>query len=216
MLIRRTSTTMALLLATVTMVRAQAASTDLCGTILLAPEVLPMAMLGIDYRQPLKASGGIPPYEWHLVEGALPDGLLLSADGELSGNPTRRERFSFTIVAIDAAGCTGERRHDMVVCFAMDLAPSSLPDGVLGALYDQELTALGAASPTMLRVVEGMLPPGLTIQWLGGIQSLLAGTPAFPGLFGFTLEGAEDGCVFRRAYEMNIAEEPVVASSGRY
>ncbi|MET0263939.1 MAG: LamG domain-containing protein [Rariglobus sp.] len=42
-------------------------------------------------RQPiaLQATGGCQPYTWSLAGGSLPDGLTLSADGVITGSPTR-------------------------------------------------------------------------------------------------------------------------------
>ena len=46
------------------------------------------AVVGQDYSQTLKAVGGSSPYRWDLKTGKLPDGLLLSDAGGITGVPT--------------------------------------------------------------------------------------------------------------------------------
>lgn len=50
---------------------------------------LPDATVGKAYSATVQAFGGMPPYEWAIVEGDLPDGLSLDPDtGEIYGTPT--------------------------------------------------------------------------------------------------------------------------------
>ena len=45
--------------------------------------------VGADYHQPLLARGGLPPYQWSLTAGKLPDGLqLYPGTGAIDGKPT--------------------------------------------------------------------------------------------------------------------------------
>jgi hypothetical protein len=52
----------------------------------------------------LQATGGLRPYTWTISAGALPDGLMLGADGAVAGTPTRAGGFSFTVQLADAGG----------------------------------------------------------------------------------------------------------------
>lgn len=52
----------------------------------------------------MAASGGQPPYTWTLGAGALPDGLVLGADGSVSGSPTSSGHFTFAVQAADSGG----------------------------------------------------------------------------------------------------------------
>lgn len=57
------------------------------------------------YSQTLQASGGVVPYRWGLVAGALPPGLGLNAStGVISGKPTTAGTWSFVVRVIDAGG----------------------------------------------------------------------------------------------------------------
>ena len=48
------------------------------------------------------AGGGSPPYTWHAT-GLLPPGLIMGANGSLSGTPTQAGSFSFSVTATDSA-----------------------------------------------------------------------------------------------------------------
>ncbi len=50
----------------------------------------------------LHATGLAPPFAWSVVEGNLPDGINLSADGCLCGRPTKPGTFDFTVKADDS------------------------------------------------------------------------------------------------------------------
>lgn len=62
------------------------------------------------------------------------------------------------------------------------IASSSLPDPVLGESYRADVVAVGGLRPYDVRLAEGALPPGLSLQ--GG---RLVGTPTELGRFSFTL-----------------------------
>jgi hypothetical protein len=62
------------------------------------------------------------------------------------------------------------------------IASSSLPDPVLGESYRADVVAVGGLRPYSVRLEEGALPPGLSLQ--GG---RLVGTPTELGRFSFTL-----------------------------
>ncbi|WP_312807738.1 Ig domain-containing protein [Comamonas sp.] len=55
------------------------------------------------YSQPLKVTGGLPPYTFS-VTGELPPGLALdTATGIISGTPTTTGTYSFSVMAMDSA-----------------------------------------------------------------------------------------------------------------
>ncbi|MEI5679504.1 MULTISPECIES: putative Ig domain-containing protein [unclassified Mesorhizobium] len=55
----------------------------------------------------LSASGGTASYEFAVTGGKLPKGIVLAADGALSGTPTEAGDFSATVTATDGLGFTG-------------------------------------------------------------------------------------------------------------
>ena len=67
---------------------------------------LPRAAPGRSYTTTLAATNievGWP-LLWDLTQGTLPQGLTLSESGVISGTPTKRGNYSFTIGVADAAG----------------------------------------------------------------------------------------------------------------
>jgi len=54
----------------------------------------------------LSATGGVQPYMWSISAGALPGGLSLSSDGNVTGTPASPGSFHFTVQVADAGGST--------------------------------------------------------------------------------------------------------------
>jgi hypothetical protein len=80
------------------------------------PESLPAARVRRVYDAQLSATGGIgAPYTFELSLGALPPGLTLSTSGGLTGTPSAKGAFMFTVRATDGAGNRGERAYTLVV-----------------------------------------------------------------------------------------------------
>lgn len=65
---------------------------------------LPVARVGKPYRARLEASGGIAPYTWRVVGGALPRGLSLRPNGGIDGVPRRTGRIEIVVSARDSLG----------------------------------------------------------------------------------------------------------------
>ena len=64
---------------------------------------LPGGPVDVAYLATLTASGGTPPYNWSVTDGSLPDGLILTDSGIISGTPTLADIFNFTVTVTDAA-----------------------------------------------------------------------------------------------------------------
>lgn len=69
----------------------------------IATTALPNGVLNSAYSASLDASGGTTPYTWSLASGALPAGLALSSNGEISGTPTTSGMSSFTVQVADSS-----------------------------------------------------------------------------------------------------------------
>jgi hypothetical protein len=79
---------------------AQSASSS--GALSIPVEGLPTASLWQQYTFRLPAAGGVGLYHWHLNGGALPAGLKLAEDGELSGTPQETGEFEFSLLLTDS------------------------------------------------------------------------------------------------------------------
>jgi hypothetical protein len=69
--------------------------------IMIANRELPKAQLWIPYLFRLGASGGIEPYHWALIAGALPRDVKLRDRGDLAGIPDESGQFEFTLLVTD-------------------------------------------------------------------------------------------------------------------
>ena len=67
---------------------------------------LKQATEGAAYTQKFDAQGGTTPYFWGVTSGALPPGLTLSTDGNLTGSPTSDGDFTFDLKALDNSPST--------------------------------------------------------------------------------------------------------------
>jgi large repetitive protein len=140
--------------------------------------------------QTLTAMGGIPPYTFTLMGGALPPGLGLSSAGVLSGTPTTAGSYTFTVKVTDAAGNSVVGTYTLTVAAqsVTITTPSPLPSGMATVQYPQQvLMASGGSPPYTFSVPANSLPSGLTLSSGGAIS----GTPTVTGTFTFTLTATD-------------------------
>jgi len=78
------------------------------------PETLPPAIIGVPYAQTLSATGGTGPYTYALTGGALPGGLALSG-ADITGTPTVATASAFDVEAADSLDSVGARSYTILV-----------------------------------------------------------------------------------------------------
>ena len=76
---------------------------DASGTI-ITNGPLPGGMIGTPYRQELTAMCSSPPCTWTVSAGVLPEGLILSTSGVISGLPATTGTANFSVKLTDADG----------------------------------------------------------------------------------------------------------------
>jgi hypothetical protein len=184
---------------------AQLVVTVVCPTIALAPTTLPAATINTAYPPVLTASPAGGNYSFAVTSGLLPAGLTLNSNGSFSGAPTQSGSFNFRVTATGWAagpgGCTGFRDYVLLVnCPAISLSPASLPNGTVGASYNQSVAASPAGTYSY-SVTSGALPGGVTLNPATGA---LTGTPAASGTFSFTLTAAVGSCTASQSYTVVI------------
>jgi hypothetical protein len=84
-------------------------------TIYVASLALPSATVGSAYNQALVVFGGSTPYRFTVVDGSLPSGMKLSADGVLAGVPATAGTYLFTVGITDANGVSITQSFRLVV-----------------------------------------------------------------------------------------------------
>ena len=76
------------------------------GNFIICSTCLPNGNTGKLYADQIVAQGGTGPYLWGISAGQVPPGLVLGATGEITGVPTTKGDFSFTVVADDSVSTT--------------------------------------------------------------------------------------------------------------
>jgi hypothetical protein len=132
----------------------------------------------------LSATGGVQPYAWSIVAGALPSGLTIGSDGTVSGTPTSAGSFNFTIQAADSGNSTATIPASVPIAAALSasLIPACATQcsvelgcvSVCGAFGEQS----GGVGPYSYALTSGQLPAGTSLSGLS-----LTGT--FVGLSGY-------------------------------
>jgi hypothetical protein len=125
-----------------------------------APVLFP-ANQNVAYSATISVSGGVSPFGWSVVSGALPAGLALSSStaslASISGTPTTLGHYTFTLQAVDADSRTA------TIALAMDVNAETgcLLQGQYAYLYsgywnNQTATAAGSLTVSSTGTVTGI------------------------------------------------------------
>ena len=151
---------------------------------------LPPGTVGVPYNQALSATGGQSPYNWWLPGGTstLPPGtsgnMNFTSDGvngTISGTPGTAGTFSFWVDVSDNASPPNMVNQMFSITITsgapgpLQITTTTLPDGIVGGTYNQQLDASGGQWPYHWSLTPGSLalPGGLNLS-NGGI---ISGTP---------------------------------------
>ena len=133
-------------------------------TLTIIRQKLPEAGLNLPYEVGLGTDAATGKVSWELVEGTLPSGLSLEAEGGvIRGTPESVGEYSFTIRARDSANQNDEHAFSLAVARGR-LVTESLPTAFAGAAYDASLRAEHMGDPLKWKVVSGSLPGGLSLD----------------------------------------------------
>ena len=145
---------------------------------ILTPE-LPSGEVGTFYINHITVTGGVPPYVSSLVSGALPAGLVLTINEFVNGTPTTLGTSVFTARVTDAASFSVTQTFTVnVIAGGLAITTSSLPTGIAGTPYQQQLAASGGGPPYVWSIESGALPTGLMLSSAGTITgtSIISGS----------------------------------------
>jgi outer membrane autotransporter protein len=178
-------------------------------TISIDPPSLPSGSAGVAYNAQLSSSGGIAPYSYTLLSGALPTGVSFTSAGTLSGIPRSDGNFSITLGATDSNGQTASRVYTFTITPAtVVLAPAPLAGGAVGTAYSQSLSSSGGIAPYTYAIVSGALPPGIAFSSAG----VFSGTPVTAGSYTVVVRSTDDaGYNATQSYTIVIANAVPVA-----
>lgn len=180
-------------------------------TLSLSPASIPGGSTGTPYSQTFSTSGGIAPYSYSMLTGALPTGITLSSGGLLSGTPIASGTSNFTVRSTDAHGQLVDSAYSLVIgAPTINLAPTTLGSMTQGVAYSQTLSASGGTAPYSYAVTSGTLPSGMTLS-PGG---LLSGVPTSAGASNFTITATDSlASTGSRAYGLTVAAPTPVAGN---
>jgi len=172
---------------------------------------------GVAYSDGPQAQGGLPPFTWSLVSGALPAGLTGPdpATGVISGTPepvcnATNATLEFQVVDDDAPPRSASRAGIGLAVnpATLEFKTATLPNGTVAVAYDQRIVAAGGAPPYVFSLTSGTLPIPLALSAGGRIT----GTPSFPGNSSFEVT-VTDACQDAAARDFNLSVNN--ASPGR-
>ena len=178
---------------------------------------LPQGRVGDSYSAVYAARGGVPPYQWSVAAGRLPDGLVLDPLlGAITGTARTAGTFEFTVAVTDSDGHVASGISSITVGASsgglMVTTPGKLPTAKVGAHYDVPLTAAGGPTPYLWSQVDGSLPDGLVL----GSEGRITGTPATPALASFTVrvtDGSKQSVTKNLSITVVASDMPPVVSS---
>ena len=156
---------------------------------------LPNGTVGTTYSSGVVANGGISPLQWSLAAGSLPAGLSLDPKGGvISGTPTTVGAANFTVQVMDNSSPPEKVTQQLSIAInpanpkQFTFGRTSLPDGRIGAAYDQTLSTVNGNGAVTITLASGTLPAGLSLSANGTIS----GTPLGPnGTSSFTLQATD-------------------------
>ena len=116
------------------------------NSLLVLTTSLPEVEAGSAYEATLQATGGTPPYRWTVVDGGLPDGLVLTADGVVSGTSSGGSPTTVVAAATDSSGRVA-RSGGLSVAFAADRRTVAARGGTVFVDVLGDSVSLFLASP---------------------------------------------------------------------
>ncbi len=176
----------------------------------LLTTALPDGVIGRDYFAQLRARGGVPPYRWSLVGGALPEGLTFDGRlGVIAGVPTQDGLFQLQVQLRDTQGTTITTRFTLrITTSPLYLVSGSCPVGYVGVPYECVFMAQGGHPPYTWSLVAGTLPDGLILEERGRIS----GVPTKAGVFLVHIRVSDQDDISDTAeFRFNIADGQLTA-----
>ncbi len=163
-------------------------ATSSCSIVVSSPLTLTCptgtAQVGVAYNSALVAMGGVAPYTFSIISGALPPGLSPnSSTGALTGTPTTAGTYNFTAQVLDSQGSTATSSCSIVVSSLTLSCPTGTAQ--VGVAYSSALTVAGGVPPYTFSITAGALPPVLSLNSSTGA---ITGTPTTAGTYNFTAQ----------------------------
>ncbi|MCL2293503.1 MAG: hypothetical protein FWC36_01345, partial [Spirochaetes bacterium] len=164
---------------------------------------LTCALRGSHISYQLSTAAGTCPFTW-AHSGTLPPGLTLGTSGVISGTPTTRGTFDFSVTVTGYTGVpSAPVSASVFIAEPVIISPVSLPVAVVGTAYNQTITITGD-TPTVN--VTGLSTGGLSWSWNAGMGTgTISGTPTTAGNITFTISASTEWDSDAREFTITIA-----------
>jgi hypothetical protein len=165
------------------------------------------------YAAAVETSGGMPPYRWSVMAGALPMGIGLDpVTGTLTGSASAKGDYPFTIRVTDAAGASVTR--PLAVHVAKSIPPVAIVTGVIPnpvsrVAYATALEATGGLGTYAWAITGGALPLGLSLS----VDGTVSGTTTQKGVSTVVItafDAADSARFASRTYAVTVVDREVV------
>ena len=149
------------------------------SAIVVSPNTLPTLIAGTPVNQSLSSTGGTAPYTYSLASGSFPLGVSLSGTGVLSGTPTQRGLYSFSVRSQDSVGAFSVKSYSGSVQNPSLSLATPIVTLAAGVPASAQLATNGGLSPHIYATE----PPGTPMPFGLSLSSsgLISGTPATTG-----------------------------------
>ena len=190
--------------------------TPSASPITVSPASLPTLTAGTSFSQTLTSTGGLAPYTYTLQTGTLPPGLSLSSSGVLSGTPTQRGGYTFSVRSTDSTsptaqfvdkGYTGTVQNPTLTL--------TTPSGtaIQNVSFSQTLSTSGGVAPYAYQLETGTLPAGITVSSTGVVSGTTTAAPGnYPVTIRVTDASTGPGSYFEvENYTLTVSPPPSVS-----
>jgi len=185
----------------------------------VTPGSISAPVISVPYSQAMSSTGGVAPYNYALVSGALPPGITVSSSGLISGTVTATGAYVFGIKVTDSTSgtpLTVTKNYSVSIAVpTLSITPTVLPAGGLSVPYSQPMSTANGTAPFAYVVESGSLPAGITLSSSG----LLSGTPGALGTYNFVMKstdstGGNGPYNTSRSYSLVINAQPPPTITG--
>ncbi len=178
--------------------------------LVIVTATLPDGAVNEAYSVQLVATGGTGSYQWSVINGALPNGIQLSASGFLSGTaPGIAGPFNFVAQVRDlVTGIVAARQFVLNVFGGLRISTTDLPLLTVGQpIMPFQFNAAGGSGSYEWSVVNSTLPQGLMLSLDGVLTGGVLNTGAYQFLI--QVEDTVQSLATQRIFTLYVTRGPL-------
>ena len=171
---------------------------------------------GAAFSQTLTSAGGLAAYTYALQSGSLPVGVSLTSGGLLSGTPTQRGLYVFTVRSTDSTTPTAQfvdKGYTGNVANPTLTLTSASGTAIQNVAFSQTLTVSGGVAPFSCLLETGTFPAGISVSSgcvVGGTTTAAPGN--YPVTIRVTDSSTGPGTYFEvENYTLTVSPPPSVS-----